>query len=601
MGVMARVSHRKSILSPRPAGEDTLYRYTADLLCLDFCRPDHSLQYQALQQIASPLPPEAWDWALAQHPDRAFARYIVDGLHHGFRIGFNRQSRLHPAAANMKSALEQPQVIDAYLAKELSKGRMLGPFSENSPLLPPVHINRVGVVPKGHNTGKWRLITDLSHPPSHSVNDGIDPSLCSLAYATVDDVAGIVVQLGRGSLLSKIDIESAYRLIPVHPDDRPLQAIKWKQQLYVDPMLPFGLRSAPKIFSAVADALNWCLNQAGIRYITHYLDDFIFVTPPGSSEGSVCMETLNRVCQCLGVPIAEEKRAGPTVCLVFLGIEIDTDASVLRLPQDKLQRIRALLEEWGDRRSCYRKELESLIGLLNHACKVVRPGRSFLRRMINLLHSVHRPPHSRVPIRLNASFRADLAWWKEFIGRWNGVSYLPNPLHLPTMEMASDASGSWGCGAWHGNLWFQLPWDSRSQPLSIAAKELLPIILACTMWGHLWRNHRVICHCDNKVVVACLQSRSSRDNGVMHLLRCLVFVEAQFQFFLYPSYINTRLNHLADDLSRNRLSSFISKVPGAVPHPSPLPTHLLDLLLNMEVDWTSPTWRHLFTTTYTTA
>ena len=248
-------------------------------------------------------------------------------------------------------------------------------------------------------------------------------------------------------------------------------------------MLPFGLRSAPKIFNAVADALNWHLNQAGIRHIAHYLDDFIFITPPGSSEGSVSMDTLNRVCHHLGVPIAESKRAGPTVCLVFLGIEIDTAASVLRLPQEKIDRIRALLLDWGDRKSCYRKELESLIGLLNHACKVIRSGRSFLRRMIDLLHSVHRPPHSKIPIRLNADFRADLAWWKEFISQWNGVSFLPTPSHLPAVEMASDASGSWGCGAWHNNLWFQLPWDSRSRPLSIAAKELLPILLACAIWG----------------------------------------------------------------------------------------------------------------------
>ena len=76
-------------------------------------------------------------------------------------------------------------------------------------------------------------------------------------------------------------------------------------------MLPSSLRSVPNIFNAVADALNWCLNHAGIRHITHYLDDVIFVTPPGSSEGSVCMNTLNRVGQHLGVPITEEKKGRP--------------------------------------------------------------------------------------------------------------------------------------------------------------------------------------------------------------------------------------------------------------------------------------------------
>ena len=94
---------------------------------------------------------------------------------------------------------------------------------------------------------------------------------------------------------------------------------------------------------------------------------------------------------------------------------IDTIKGELRLPANKLERLQALLWEWGDRKSCTRRELESLIGLLNHACKVVRPGRSFLRRMIDLLHAMHGPLHSKTPIRLNAGFRS---WWQEFLVRW---------------------------------------------------------------------------------------------------------------------------------------------------------------------------------------
>jgi hypothetical protein len=92
-------------------------------------------------------------------------------------------------------------------------------------------VNRFGVIPEGHNTGKWRLITDLSFPPGRSVNDGVDPDLCSLTYTTVDHVAEIAVSLGKGTLLAKQDIESAYCLVPVHPQDRPLQAVQWKDHI----------------------------------------------------------------------------------------------------------------------------------------------------------------------------------------------------------------------------------------------------------------------------------------------------------------------------------------------------------------------------------
>ena len=57
-------------------------------------------------------------------------------------------------------------------------------------------------------------------------------------------------------MLAKVDNESAYQLIPGHPQDRPLQVVVWDSQISIDPMFPFGPQSAPKIFNAVADALN---------------------------------------------------------------------------------------------------------------------------------------------------------------------------------------------------------------------------------------------------------------------------------------------------------------------------------------------------------
>ena len=66
-------------------------------------------------------------------------------------------------------------------------------------------------------------------------------------------------------------------MIPVHPHDQHLLGVRWNDSYYVDRMLPFGLLSAPKIFSVVADALQWMLSQRGISNLLHYLDDFIFV------------------------------------------------------------------------------------------------------------------------------------------------------------------------------------------------------------------------------------------------------------------------------------------------------------------------------------
>ena len=134
----------------------------------------------------------------------------------------------------MGSAHQHPTVIRKYIHEELSPGHMLGPFPDTS-ALSSIHINPFGVIPKGHNTGKWRLITDLSFPPNLSVNDGIDPSLCSLSYMSVDQVADTATQYGRGALLAKVDIESPYRLIPVQLQDCPLQAVVLDNKIFIDP------------------------------------------------------------------------------------------------------------------------------------------------------------------------------------------------------------------------------------------------------------------------------------------------------------------------------------------------------------------------------
>ena len=99
-----------------------------------------------------------------------------------------------------------------------------------------------------------------------------------------------------------------------------------------------------------------------------------------------------------------------------------------------------LLQSWSNKRTCHRQELESLIGHLHHACKVVRPGRTFLRRMIDLLAHFRNRSH---PIRLNVEFRRHIHCWLAFFRDWNGISFFLSPgvSQLPDLFVASDAAG----------------------------------------------------------------------------------------------------------------------------------------------------------------
>ena len=163
-----------------------------------------------------------------------------------------------------------------------------------------------------------------------------------MSYISVDEAIKQIISSGRGTLLlAKIDIKSAFRLIPVHPADRHLLAMEWKGDVYIDTCLPFGLRSAPKLFNVLADLLEWILRHHGVSFLLHYQDDYLTMGPPQTQICQHNLRLLTEVCAMLGIPLALEKVEGPpTIILEFLGILLDTERMEVRLPAEKLTRIR---------------------------------------------------------------------------------------------------------------------------------------------------------------------------------------------------------------------------------------------------------------------
>ena len=158
---------------------------------------------------------------------------------------------------------------------------------------------------------------NLSSPQGHSVNDGISPSLCSLHYASVDMAVAMVLELGAHTELAKFDLRSAYRVVPIHLEDQCLRGVRWQNQVFLDTALPFGLRSAPKIFSALADALAWPILNSGVRKFLHYLDNFLVVGSPNTNRCSMAVAKALEVCSILGVAVAPEKTEGPAQSITF--------------------------------------------------------------------------------------------------------------------------------------------------------------------------------------------------------------------------------------------------------------------------------------------
>ena len=200
-------------------------------------------------------------------------------------------------------------------------------------------------------------------------------------------------------------MEVAYCNIPVHPKDRFLVGLKWPGQLFVDLMIPFSLHSAPFIFDLVASLVEWIIgHNYNVPDVADYFDDFILPDPPASPICAQYLSTALEVCKHLGLPLHPKECEGLSTSLVVLGIHLDSVTQTARLPSDKLESLRQLIESCVSQRWCNRQQLESLIEHLHHAVKVVWPGRTFMRHMIDLLRCFWRKDH---PIRLNKELQLD--------------------------------------------------------------------------------------------------------------------------------------------------------------------------------------------------
>lgn len=500
--------------------------------------------------------------------------FLVSGFTDGFHLGIQGQiSAVHPQ--NHKSALQNYPVVQDKISSELNLGRYAGPFSIEP--LPDFIVSPLGLVPK-KESGKFRLIHDLSFPNGSSVNSLIPPEFSSVHYDNIQSVISLVNKFGSGCLMSKADIEDAFRLIPIHPSDHKYLGFKWDNQFYYDRCLPMGCSSSCQIFESFSSALQWIMHHKfQVEHMSHLLDDFFFIGPGNSTVCHQNLSTFLTLCSDIGVPIKSDKTVHPTTVITIYGIEIDSTAMMSRLPRDKLEKAALLLSNLQYKRKVKLCELQSLIGFLNFACSVILPGRAFLRRLIDLTKGIARPHYY---IRLTKEARADIRAWLSFLQSFNGKScfLFDDWLSSDSIKLFSDAAGvHGGFAAVLGSQWFAGVWTDDLIHTSITVKELFPIVLAIEMWGVKLSNHKILFMCDNFSVVDILNKTSSKDPQVMILVRRLVLATLQHNIFFKAKHIPGFTNVVADRLSRFNFQEAFSLAPWLNKEPISIPAPLLTL------------------------
>ena len=164
-------------------------------------------------------------------------------------------------------------------------------------------------------------------------------------------------------------------LIPVHQEDWHLLGIHWKGKNFIDTCHPFGLRLAPYLFNQFTTALHWILqHRCEVCHLLHYLDDFFTAGTPQSCECSGNLAAMLLHYQHLNTPVKTSKVEGPTTCLTFLGIVIDTKTKQASISMKRKLDLLTELQNLLSLPKYTKHQLLSLVAKLSFACKVIPAG-----------------------------------------------------------------------------------------------------------------------------------------------------------------------------------------------------------------------------------
>ena len=483
---------------------------------------------------------DTWERELQDDVDRDF---LLAGIKDGFYIVDEGAVPVSAEVSNYSSAMQRRQLVEKQIMKEINEGRYI--VSSKKPTL----ISAIGAIDKPD--GSVRLITDCSQPKEAGALNEHATLPWTLKYQSIDDAVS-AVQRHNNAFLAKLDLKSAYRSVKIHPSNYDFTGLKWQftghssfTYLY-DTALCFGSKLAPGIFHRLTQAVRRMMRRRGFEVIV-YLDDFLIVAH-NEEQCKLGLSTLMSLVRELGFAIAYEKLVPPTQCITFLGLIIDNITKCLRLPNDKVDNIRALLLSFKDKKRASLHQLQCLVGKLAFCSRVVQGGRIYLQRILDIMRPLRHKHHK---VKLSADFRADIQWWLSYMGSKNFKPFAR--FFTKSFYIETDASNRAGAAIIRGSDWLYIDW-SRDIPAvahqHINVKETMAALLALITWAPQLRDSKVVILTDNICTKATLNKGTCQNTFLMQYLRLLCSLSSLYNFQVFCNYVPGVQNILADCVSR---------------------------------------------------
>ena len=488
---------------------------------------------------------------------------LVDGFKFGFDIRYRGNPEVQMRAPNLKFREVGNKVM---LWNKVMKEVQAKCYAEPFDSIPYKHFiqSPVGLVPK--DGGKdCRLIFHLSYPRNAktSLNANTPKEFCTVRYPDFHKAVQLCIKVGVGCKLSKSDMESAFRILGVMPNQWQWLIMKvespydGKTYFFVDKCLPFRAAISCAIFQSFSDAIAFIVRQKTKHDNVKYLEDFLFVV----LLRIICDGQLNTfldVCCQIRFPVSIEKTFFSTTQITFLSFLIGSVAQLVLIPTDKINKEKLLITQALEKKSkeITIKQCQRICGFLNFLGRSIVPGRVFTRRLYRYTSGSQLKPHYHMCI--TREIRSDLTMWMEFLNHpsvyaWGFMDFSAT-LVADEISMFSDVAKSWklGYGRVCDNSWLYGQWESNfieKYDPSIAYLKLYTLVATVLAWIHRFKNRRVIMFCDNQSVVEMVNATSTSCKHCMTLIRILVLKCLQENVRVFARYVKSQENMAADYLS----------------------------------------------------
>lgn len=346
-------------------------------------------------------------------------------------------------------------------------------------------LSSIFLVPKPN--GKYRFILNLKN-----LNKFITPD-----HFKIEDLRTVLKLITKNCFMTKIDLKDAYYFINIHPNSRKYLRFKFEQQIYEFNVLPFGLSTAPYIFTKIMKPIVRLLRSASL-ISTNYLDDFWLM---GQSYDRCLYNTTQtkKLITSLGFLINENKSSIiPNKLCTFLGFVLDSENFQITLPSEKIVRVKSEIQKFLSIKRCTIREFAQMVGLLVSVCPAVEYSWLYTKlfervKYLNLKPDDNYDKFMNIPSEL----LPDLRWWYDAIQ----VPFCKIKHDTHDLEIFSDASNT-GWGAACGSERASGLWSSQEKTQHINYLEILAAFLGLKVFAKNISNCQILLRIDNTTAIS---------------------------------------------------------------------------------------------------